>query len=37
MKKIVTLLLAAALLLSLAACGNSGKETTANGEETTVS
>ena len=37
MKKIVTLLLAAALLLSLAACGNGGKETTANGEETMAS
>ena len=37
MKKIVTLLLAAVMLLTLAACGNGGKETTANGEETTAS
>ena len=37
MKKFVTLLLAAALLLTLVACGNGGKETTANGEDTTAS
>lgn len=37
MKKIVTLLLAVALLLTLVACGNGSKDTTANGEETTAS
>ena len=37
MKKIVTLLLAAVMLLTLVACGNGGKETTANGEDTTAS
>ena len=37
MKKIVTLLLAAVMLLALAACGNGGKETTANGGDTTAS
>ena len=37
MKKIVTLLLAAMMLLTLVACGNGSKDTTANGEETTAS
>ena len=37
MKKIVTLLLAVAMLLTLVACGNGSKDTTANGEETTAS
>ena len=37
MKKIVTLLLAVAMLLTLVACGNGSKDTTANGEEITAS
>lgn len=37
MKKIVTLLLVVAMLLTLVACGNGSKDTTANGEETTAS
>lgn len=37
MKKIVTLLLAVAMLLTLVACGNGSKDTTANGEGTTAS
>ena len=37
MKKIVTLLLVVAMLLTLVACGNGSMDTTANGEETTAS
>lgn len=37
MKKILTLLLAALLLLTFAACGNAGNDTTTNGQENTPS